>query len=989
MRYEVAVTGIGQTVAFGTQLRRHRRAAGLTQEQVAEQAGISVRAISDLERAVRHTPHRDTVVLLADALGLQNADRTEFEGAARRLRTPAPSGGNNASAVAYPEAAPFVGRQRELMRLEQHLAGHGPPILLLSGEPGIGKTRLLDAAISLAAAGGWRVLLGGCRQSGGQEPYAPLLNALHRHVRAQTAADLRVQLRDCAWLVRMLPELAEGPIPPLPTWITSPEHERRLMVDAVKQFLHNIAGPAGTLLLLDDLQWACQDAFDVLSTLIRSTHDTPVRLIVAFRDTEIVPQAQLSAMVTDLAHAGLVARLSLGPLEAADAARLLDNLLNSDDGASTWRERLLRRVGGVPFYLVSCAQALRDGANRPPEEAPWDVAQSIRQRVEALPSIAREVARAAAVVGRVVERRVLTSMLAVPEEPLLDALEFTCRAGLLEEVGREAYRFTHNIVREVIESDLSAARRASLHQRAANALESIAGTRSIEAIAYHYARSDAVDKALFYLERAGDQAICQFAYTAAADHFRDLSYRLESAGRRFEAGRLNAKLGLLLMRRGRVVDGISAMREVTRAYLGSTEANDLDQTTTAGPAINENRLANEPAIRFETLLSLIEEHEPEATRMVLYLAYAYYFCITSRRPNERLVVTMRAVELARRLHDGDLLARALEARSMALFMCKRRPEAVAVVHEAVALCEASNNLGLMIQLLGVMVQVHVHRGEFADGSIYNERCFELAETVGDRYEAAGAVSRRAWLAKYTGGWKDAKANLARSVQIAPELAHDPWAICMRAELCLVMGDWVEARAYLDLAVAQAVSLNYVPAHVCIQGFLAELDALENRPAAALARALAAIEQDQGEYTPILLTWAAISHLQLGDLDAAKTAADQAVHGASEAEDRLAIPDALRVKALVAIERGEWSSAGQALEEGLALTRSIGSVYAEARLLHTLGLMHARRGDAEPGTARLEEARVLFQRLGARMDAEQVTRDLRTARKTRRRQHLPA
>lgn len=112
--------------------------------------------------------------------------------------------------------------------------------------------------------------MGGCQRRGGQESYAPLLQALDGHIRAQTPARLRVSLRGCAWLVRLVPELAGGPIESLPAWTVSPEQERRLLVKAVARYLANVAGPSGTLLVLDDLQWAGPDALGLLATLIRS-----------------------------------------------------------------------------------------------------------------------------------------------------------------------------------------------------------------------------------------------------------------------------------------------------------------------------------------------------------------------------------------------------------------------------------------------------------------------------------------------------------------------------------------------------------------------------------------------------------------------------------------------------------------------------------------------------------------------------------------------
>src|SRR5207244_3016411 len=135
-------------------------------------------------------------------------------------------------------------------------------------------------------------------------------------------------------------------------------------------------------------------------------------------------------------------------------------------------ERVVQRTVGVPFFVVSCAQRLRLGAVADGGEdvVPWDVAQSIRQRVTALPEAARELLGVAAVAGRVTPRVVLVSVATRPEDAMLGAVEAACRAQLLEEEGEDAYRFAHDVIREVIEADLSSARRAVLHRSVAEAL---------------------------------------------------------------------------------------------------------------------------------------------------------------------------------------------------------------------------------------------------------------------------------------------------------------------------------------------------------------------------------------------------------------------------------------------------------------------------------------------------------------------------------------
>jgi DNA-binding XRE family transcriptional regulator len=183
--------------SFGALLKRYREAAGLTQEELAERAALSPRGLIYLERRARQ-PYPDTVRRLATALSPR--DRAAFEAAARggddRVAPPLPSFSSSHPAVVVP---PLVGRGRELALLALHLTPVGaaavsPPVLVLAGEPGIGKSRLLHEAAQCGASRGWRVLEGGCQRRGGQEPYAPLLGALKRYIGGRVAAQLRVAL---------------------------------------------------------------------------------------------------------------------------------------------------------------------------------------------------------------------------------------------------------------------------------------------------------------------------------------------------------------------------------------------------------------------------------------------------------------------------------------------------------------------------------------------------------------------------------------------------------------------------------------------------------------------------------------------------------------------------------------------------------------------------------------------------------------------------
>ena len=572
-------------LTFGTLLRRHRVAAGLSQEELAERAGVSRRSIGDLERGVARTPHRDTIALLIEALGLQAhgsaphswAQRT---GCGRRHRWRRLAGARSPGWRPRTRRPSWAGSAN--WRCWSGIwPGRGHPCCCWLGSRGSGRPASCMRRSRGRSRRDWQVLEGGCQRRGGQEPYAPLLAALKGHIRRQTSAQQRVALRGCAWLVRLLPELADAPIEPLPAWTLPPEQERRLMFEAVVRFLTNVAEQGmggGILLLLDDLQWAGPDALDLLSTVAHAAGDIGLRLVGAYRDTEVGPQDPLSMTLADLAHAGLATRHALGPLATDEAGQLLDSLLEPDPqeeaAGAARRERLVRLTGGVPFFLISYARAVGGntggwGAVQAGEEPviPWTVTQTIQQRVAALSEEVRELLGVAAVIGRVVEPALLAAVTKQAERDLLAALEAASRTRLLLEEQR-AYRFAHDVIREVIEADLGTARRTLLHRRIAQVLEQ-GDDPPVEALAYHYTRAHERAAAAHWLERAGDRAAAGFANTAALEHFAAarahlLALNTDAAG----VSRLDEKLGDVHLRVG---DLLGAQEDFARARDAETQ----------------------------------------------------------------------------------------------------------------------------------------------------------------------------------------------------------------------------------------------------------------------------------------------------------------------------------------------------------------------------------------------------------------------------------
>jgi tetratricopeptide (TPR) repeat protein/transcriptional regulator with XRE-family HTH domain len=969
------------SVAFGELLRRYRKAAGLTQEELAERAGLSARGISDLERGIKAVPRKDTVQMLADALRLTPEDRAPFEAARKRGAPPDPLTMRRPAITAArsgAEAPPFVGRSRELALLERHLAGDGPPVLLLAGEPGIGKSRLLGEAAQRATSGGWQVLAGGCQRRGGQEPYAPILGALKGCMRRRSPADLRADLRGCAWLVRLLPELAAGPIEPLPAWTLAAEQERRLLFEAVARYLANMAGPAGTLLVLDDLQWAGPDALDLIAALVRS-EEAPLRVIGAYRNSGVQPHDLLAVLLADLAPARLALQRTLTPLTPREVSQLLDSLLDGVESDRTvLAQRVVQRAGGVPFFVVSYADGLR--LNAVADDAagavPSDVAQSIRQRVAALTAAAQEVMGAAAVAGRIVQPSVLTAAVTQPEAAALAGIDAACQARLLVQE-EQNYQFAHDLIREVVEADLGPARRLVLHRRVAEALERLPGDRPVERLAYHYARSSEQAKAAQYLEQAGDSAAAQAAHTAAEAYFQEAVERLDGLGRVEQAGRVRAKLGTVLVHVGHYDAALSVLERAATTYRATGDLESLGSVTAQMGRAHAFRGTQDEGIqRITPLLGLLTRSGPSPSLAALYMAlYNLYF--TSGRYSEALTASDQAADLARAMGDTRLWACATAYSADVLpSLDERFGDALPLAEESIPLLQEEGDLFFLYLAHLTVVAVQAVRGEFDSSRLSCERLCQVADRYGDPGAIAFAMSRRAWVTFMSGDWRHAREEIEQAVTISHRAGASWWSVYPVLEmgrLCLAQGDWEAALSHLDEVRTAAERYRDPRALLRASALLAELDVLQGRAAAAKVRLVPLLDRggpldSNVTYFLPVLAWA---HLESGDVQQAADVVAQAMARLRPSHRWAYLVDALRVQAMVAVRQGHWAEATGALEEGIMMARSMPCPYAEGRLLRVYGEMHVQKGELEPAHERLGAALAIFRRLGARHDAEQV------------------
>lgn len=423
--------------SFATLLTRLRKDAGLTQEQLADASGLSVRAISSLECGVRH-PRRFTLDRLAAALHLSAAQRTDLIGAAQRARR-----GSGTASGSAPRATPLIGRASQLELLRRHLAGDGPPVLVFEGESGIGKSRILGEAAALGAVMGLAVLIGTATPNGGDD-LAPFAQLLADHVRRATAA----MLAGCAALRLLLPELADrlpAASPATEPARVDPAQRRRLIFDAVNRYLGTVARGRRRLLILDDLQWAGAEAGALLVHLVRR-NPGELRVVAALRSGESPADGSVMRALAELGRHGQLRGCRVPPLSPGESAQVVDAVVPAPLADSS-RATIVRRAGGLPLYLVELAHAAAGGG----EEIPWHLRIAVGQHLATLPDPVVRLLKVLAIAGPAAGLGTLSTAE-------LDGLDLACRRGILVE-SRQGLRFRYPLVREILATSLGPTRR--------------------------------------------------------------------------------------------------------------------------------------------------------------------------------------------------------------------------------------------------------------------------------------------------------------------------------------------------------------------------------------------------------------------------------------------------------------------------------------------------------------------------------------------------
>ncbi len=479
----------------------------------------------------------------------------------------------------WPNAAadksPFVGRERELALLGtllQNVASHSSGrAVLVAGEPGIGKTRLLTEVAKGAADSGWLVLLGRAYESEGMPPYLPFTEALGSHIRGVADNRLASELGDrAAELSLILPEVARRlpDLPPLPP--LDPGNERYRLFEGVCDYLAAVAGGRdrpGLVLGIEDLQWADESTLLLLEHLGRRLGGAPIVLLGSYRDTVLAVGQPLARTIEELSRITFCEQLTLRRLDR-DALSLLLSGLSGTEPPARFADVVYRETEGNPLFVHEVYRYLSDEGRLFDGEGHWlsdlrigeveiprGVQLVIGRRIGRVSEGCRRALTSAAIIGRVFDFDLLREVSEMAEAELLDATDEAERAQLVAsgpDGSAALLTFTHELIRQALASGLSLPRRRALHVAVAEAIER-RHAQDLDAhtaeLTLHYSfggEATQREKLVRYAMLAGRTATKQHAHPEAVGHFRTALAAKQDQQPDAEAAAILLDLGMAL-----------------------------------------------------------------------------------------------------------------------------------------------------------------------------------------------------------------------------------------------------------------------------------------------------------------------------------------------------------------------------------------------------------------------------------------------------------
>src|SRR5574341_52049 len=720
--------------------------------------------------------------------------------------------------------APYLDSLQQ--RIEQVHNGQGETVLL-TGEAGIGKSRLVAEAKAHAAQSGLWILEGRCFEPDHTLPSAPLLDLLRAHYNARAPDELARDLdRAAPELVKLLPELSTLLPGLVSTPALEPEQEKHRLTQTLILFFTRLAARRPLLIAVEDLHWSDEASLEFLLYLARRITSQPIFLLMTYRSDEVHPG--LSRFLAGLDRERCAAELALSRLTRDEVEAMIHAIFEQPRPVrAEFVEAVFALTEGNPFFIEEVLKSLvasgeifytEGGWTRKPMNElriPRTVQDAVQRRSAQVSPAAREVMVLAAVAGRRFDFTLLQHLTQRDERELLSLIKELITAHLVVEETAEQFAFRHALTRQAVYAGLLARERNALHRAIAETMErlyaesldvrpatlpSVAG-QAVADLAYHFYEAGAWEKALEYSRRAGEKAQAVYAPRAAVEQF---TRALESTQQLPKA----AAPALALYR----------ARGLAYATLGDFERARADHET----ALEIARSRGDRHSAWQALLDLSglwAERDYSQTgdycQRALELARAIgdpstlahslnrlgNWHLNSGQPLEAVRHHQEALDIFQGLNDRRGLAQTCDLLGMATMQSGDLVQSRAYYEQAVALFEAlDDRQGLASSLTSLAFVGGTYQFDIA------ERAVKIAHEIGWRSGEAYALIMLGYGLGSRGDYDHALDSVRSGLAIAEEIEHREWTTaghCYLGMLYLDLLALTEAQEQLERALALA------------------------------------------------------------------------------------------------------------------------------------------------------------------------------------------
>ncbi|MDQ3987153.1 MAG: AAA family ATPase [Actinomycetota bacterium] len=884
---------------------------------------------------------------------------------------------------------PFVGRETEraqLSNLLDSLKERGGGLILIGGEPGVGKTRFAEEILADARQRKFRTLMGRCYEMDSPSPFLPFIELLENAARDVDRNTFRLALGDAAGeIAKVMPQLRSlfDDIPPpleLP-----PQQERRYLFNSIYEFVVRASSTRPLVVLLDDLHWADEASLLLLEHVAERLSDVPVLVLGTYRDVELDASRPLARAIDSLVRQRLGKRMGLPRLDLRGVETMLERLGGSPPPPSLVGA-IYHETDGNAFFVEEVFQHLleegrlfdEDGAWRsdlPIEElvVPESVRLVIGRRLERLSPVARKALTVGAVAGKNFDFSVLQAAAEAEADALLDAMDEAESARIVtsQSSGPDVqFSFGHELIRQTLLAGVSLPRRQRLHLKVADALEEKYGDskpeRCMEIAHHYYQAGSAADsaKTISYMTRVGDRAMEAAAFTEALRYYEEAVSLCDQEETRAD---VLFKLGLAQRSLGLLDEGVQTWREALKLY---ESHGNLEAVAEITPEIVlQLSWAGRWDEAFEMAahgLSVLTEQRDRNRARLLALSSVIVSGAGDYDSAEAMLADTESI--ARETGEPRVMGEYLLARCVHHYLFFENKAAMDAGLKASELLRQAGDLYAVATAIAITMFAAVEYGNLDLVDSLAEELEPMAAKLGHPPALLVLHRCRNFVRSWEGMSLDEWHKFAEEDLVLNENAGLPWAghsYSFLARAPLQRGDWPEAERYLELGVEKEPS-GHMAGWAKAWYFTSCVYAGKRDKALTLLKELRPLMPVQGKPNTTgawSVLFCAIEGMELLDLHSEVGALYPiAQEGLELGPIRYDGRPLAMVAGMAAAGRGDWEVAASHFEDALDVCEQLNSLEGRADVLHFYGRMLIRRGPDyyDKARAMIEEA---IERLG--------------------------